>query len=322
MKSTFKPEIKKPTISLGATARMLLLYFVTSIAVFSAFAVIGKMVGPGNLLYVLLAVGMLLLGGLHLWLMGRFFEWDQPDLQKSIFTFGVGLIAVSVLFFFFRNSENQFNNFYSVTGLAFCLPHFYKMAVDQILRIPVKMFKPFMIQNFDDIDRGEITFEENARGLIWKFETKNEMTSDLSLPTEPVRMFAPTQVFQMPFKKLFKASVLFHNVRLKPDKPIHVFEDTSTGEKAAYQWYFMHRPIPYAPLRYIDPDKTVAQNKIKFSRRKTNYGKEILAPEIFVIRKESDKISTPEISEVVEKTENIPDANLNNTGAASSRVEF
>lgn len=322
MKSTFKPEIRKPKINLGATARMLLLYFGSSVALFFAMAKLGEMIESGTWRYLFLVIGIFFSGVLHVWLMTRFFEWDRPLLQKSLFTLSVGFIAMSVLFFFFKFGGNGFNNLYVIAGTAVCLPHFYLVAVEQILEIPEKKFKAYTIQNFDDIDRGEITFEENERGLIWKFETKNTMTSDLSLPTEPVRMFAPMQVFQMPFKKLFKASILFHNVRLKPEKPIQVFKDDSTGRKDPYEWFFMHRPFPYGPLRYIDPDKTVAQNGIKFTRRKTNYGKEILAPEIIVFRKDPDKLLEPEPIKAIGKTDDAQNTNPNISGAASPRVEF
>ena len=324
MKSTFKPQIKKPSIKLGATARMLLLYFTASIAAFSAIILLGRAIGSGSQLFNILLVGMFLLGLLHVWLMIRFFEWDRPVLHKTLFTLGVTVIAMVALYFWLRNSNSrQLGNLYSVTALAFALPHFYKMAIDQIISIPQKIYKPLSIETFDDIDRGSISFEENERGLIWKFEAADGMSADLSLPTESVRMFAPKQVFHMPFKKLFKASVLFHNVRLKPHKPIEVFEETATGKKLAYEWYFMHRPFPFMGLRYIDPDKTVAQNGIRFTKRKTNYGKEILAPEIFVIRQQNSSYF-PDLDKLEEEEEanNLPDADANNAGGTGSRVEF
>jgi len=321
MKSTFKPEIKKPTIKVGATARMLILYFSLGITLVLGLAFIIKMIGVGNFSYLSLAVGMLGVGSLHVWLMSRFFEWERPVSHKSLFTLTGGVISIIVLFLFFKNTVN-FSNYYCLTALAFGIPHFYLTTIEQILSIPIKMYKPCTIRNFDDIDRGEITFEENQRGLIWEFQTKDNMTRDLSLPKEPVRMFAPTQVFQMPFKKLFKASVLFHNVRLKPESPIQIFDELESGEKVAYEWYFMHRPVPYLPLKYIDPDKTVAQNGLKFSKRKTNYGREILAPEILVIRQQKKEIATTFILEKKDAVDNMKDNKPNNMGAASPRVEF
>jgi len=321
MRSTFKPEIKKPTIKVGATARMLILYFSLGITLVLGLAFFATMIDFGNWAFLFLVVGMLALGSLHVWLMSHFFEWDRKVLHKSLFTLAGGLVSVIVLFLFLKNSYG-FSNFYCLTALAFGLPHFYLTAIEQILSIPIKMYKACTIRNFDDIDRGEITFEENERGLIWDFQTKDNMTKDLSLPKEPVRMFAPTQVFQMPFKKLFKASVLFHNVRLKPESPIQVFEELVSGKKVPYEWYFMHRPIPYLPLKYIDPDKTVAQNGLKFTKRKTNYGREILAPEIMVIRQKRKEIVASFIHEKEEAVKNVKDSNPNNMGAANPRVEF
>lgn len=321
MKSTVKPQIKKPRVKVSATVRMLLIYFTICISAYAALSFFSGMVASGSWLYFLLVLGMLLLGGVHLWSMSQYFEWDRPILQKSLFTIALTFVAFNVFYLLLSNSQNTFNIQFAFASLAFCLPCFYKLAIEKVVEVPDKIYKSYRILNFDDIDRGEITFEENERGLIWEFK-KEEMTADLSLPTDSVRMFAPAQVFRMPFKKLFKASVLFYNVRLNPEKPIQVFETLSDGEQIYYEWYFMHRPISFLPPKYIDPDKTVAENGLKFSKRKTNYGKEILAPEIFVIRKQHVKRLEPNEIEVEEEADNIADGDPNVTGATGTRLEF
>lgn len=281
MKSNFKPQLKKPKINLSATARVLMIYFTCCIAIFVVLASLTLQIEELVIYFWLATLGSLAIGGLHLWAMQRFFEWDKPVQQQTLFTLAAAVLGVLVFFFSFKNSVTPYPTAWmSVTALAFIIPHFSMTAGQFYDEIPAKLYKGFIIETFEDIDRGSISFEENERGLIWVFDAEEGE----DLPREPTRMFAPQQVTTLPFKTLFKASVLFHNVRLNPDVPIEVYQNDA-ADMTAYEWYFMHRPHSFSSLQYIDPDKTVAQNGLRFTKRKTKYGQYIKAPEIFVTRR-------------------------------------
>ncbi len=293
MKSTFKPQLKKPKFNLSATARILVIYFISAIAVFSA---IGWLAGQTQYSFWVLAVGVLLAGVAHVWLLIKYFEWDQPNLQKSIFTMVTGVLAISVWFLLLKNVGKS--NTYllsSLVGIAFMLPHFFHMAVTTILEIPDKVFRPYNIQTLEDVDR-TIPFIENEKGLLLNFRDRDEAAVN-PLPEEAVRLFAPPGVNEMPFKKLFKACILFHNVQINSENPIPIFDNENNQY---YNWYFLHKPHFFSGLKYIDPDLTVVENKIKFKKKKTSYGKYIHAAEIF-IRRESIAQEPTQVS--LEETE-------------------
>lgn len=277
MKTTFKPQIKKPKIKLSPIVRMLLIYFICAITAFVFLAGIGSLPSSLGFSYFILFLGVVGLGVLHIWLMHRFFEWDDPYQQKLLFSLAVAAVGLIVFFLFFKSGVRP----YSFLSLGFLLPMLFQAATEHIDAIPAKLFKSYRITSFDDVDRSGTNFEENKYGLMWIFEGDD----DENLPEQAVKMFAPKQVFDMPFKTLFKAALLFHNVRIDEENPINIFFLNEVGEKEPYDWYFMHSPGMISGQKYIDPDKTVQQNGLNFKKRKTSLGGHIWAPKIHVLRK-------------------------------------
>lgn len=283
MRTTFKPQIKKPRFQLSPLARMLLIYFVCTATAFALLAGIGAWLSSSvRLAFIFMLLGVTGLGIFHIWLMYRYFEWDDPYRQKIIFTLVVAVTGIVVFLLFFANSNLP----YSFIPLGFSIPLFFQAATENIDAIPPKFFKSYRITTFDDVDRERINFT-GSKGLMWIFSGENPG----DLPTLPVRMFAPEQVYEMRFNTLFKASVLFYNVRINEEIPIHIFKENEVGDREAYEWYFTYNAGFLSGTKFIDPDKTLPQNGLRFKKEKTSNGGEIQALKIFVTRRSVTQIN-------------------------------
>jgi len=181
VKSTFTPRIKRPRIQLSATVKVISIYLICALAAFTLLGMLSVRLG-GDVYGQFYALVFLLLGlgGLHLWLMYKYFEWEERALLKQIvFTLGVNIAGCIVLYLIFNNQLGEdnglaFAKIFSWLGLIFGFPFFYYLSWKHFFDIPDRVYKSFVIQTFDDVDR-TIPFEENERGLILTFEKQNRL---------------------------------------------------------------------------------------------------------------------------------------------------
>ncbi len=157
----------------------------------------------------------------------------------------MGMVGFTLVFYYC--SSEAIAPYYGLAVVPFVLPHFLKASYAIYTEIPQEIYKIWYFPE-DDIDLGKVDMS-----TIFMLELEySKSINDSRLTNTKLR--APVG---MKFGDWFRAFVEDHNYKHDMD-PIHYQNIDGTPQG----WIFYVKPSFLGTPRYIDPDLTIAQNKL------------------------------------------------------------
>lgn len=224
-----------------------LCFGITGLAAFSSVA------AEPLKLFVLLQVSFLILGVIHLLVMYGSFEWPQqesfwPEFIFSALVCTVGMIAFVLVFRYL--GRNEFSSLMAASGMVFMIPFFVLKTFDYAVAIPQKNLKKWYYPIGTKLP--EPTPKDLQHPFVIGFEMqKKENDRNITV----FRAKAPSS---MAMGELFYHFLNDYNEK-KPEQLI----DFTDRKGSPYGWTFYFKPRWYSFIKYIDPERTVADNKIR-----------------------------------------------------------
>ena len=193
---------------------------------------------------------LLIIGILHTWLFEKIIPLENKNSGKILFTmalcfFGYGL-AILVFMIYFKS---PFPKFYLLPAFFFIAPTFVAIAFDNFVRIPLKVHKAWAFPAPGTLP--DPTDNEMADPIIVNFEISKQ-------PDDSRTVFKAKAPKAMDLGRLFYFFVMDYNSR-HPNHPILITDSQNNTS----QWLFYQSPNIVAGKKHLDPEMSIADNKIK-----------------------------------------------------------
>jgi hypothetical protein len=211
-------------------------------------------VASSMLYFVLLQVFFLGLGFLvsYLWRKNSIEDFQHSTSRNSgiLFIFAnaaLGTIGFTILFYYC--SKTDLAIYYGLSVIPFVLPHFISASFAKFKEIPHEIYKVW----YFPLEEDEIDFNNIDTSSIYILELiYSKSANDNRLMNTKLR--AP---IHMKFGDWFRSFIEKYNRTYNAD-PIHYRNE----DHSSMGWIFYVKPPFLGSARYIDPDKTIAENKI------------------------------------------------------------
>lgn len=196
----------------------------------------------------------LVLGGIHVWGIRRFFGDLGEDKNNFIneFFFSLALLLIGLIAFFRVTSyfKSDFRFIFLASSICFIVPlMFYKMY-EHALLIPMKIYQQWLYPLGADIK--EPTSNELKNPLVISFEFKKQLDNG---DVTNFRVKAPEN---LEFGKLFYFFLNDYNER-HPEEEIEFLNE----DRTAQEWIFYRKPSFFKSSKYINPERTVTINNLR-----------------------------------------------------------
>jgi Type VI secretion system, TssN len=199
---------------------------------------------------------MLLMGLLHFMAMDKMLAWKNPAnfLNKLLFSLLITVIAAIVyciVFYFTSKSAIAFSFVGAILG--FILPVLFSRTFQLAYRIPAKEYKMWLYPDKPiviDMDNIDVS---NFAILTFVFSKKFGDTVKSNLQSK-----AP---YELKLGDLFFSFIKEWNYRNAENTIQYMDDDNKT-----FGWLFFVKDKWYSPKQYLDPDKTIRENKIKVNQ--------------------------------------------------------
>lgn len=238
------------------TTNRVILYTFLFLLAFSLTALLGYQgfIDHSMVMVILLQLSFLLWGSIHTAVYPRYFDWAEQNifLQNLGFTMFVWLISI-IPFFLIFNAVNA--NGYTLlilgTSIFFVIPLFVVRTFDKALELPRAMYKQWFypVNERADIPDGEFK-DPFVISLIMR-------KKNLSEEETHYRVKAPANLNVGKFFYYF----LENNNYKNNGSEIECVDKFGRS----FGWMFYHKPKWYLlnSKRYVDPDKTAFENRIR-----------------------------------------------------------
>jgi hypothetical protein len=189
--------------------------------------------------------------------------------NKIISEISFSLFIVSVSYFLFSFSFNYFSKTtlgftYATSLLILIVPYFIKIAFDHFIHIPASIYKVWYLNE----EREEPDFDKiNVRDVYLLSLDLLKNVNDKGVSN--IKVKAP---LEMNFGDWYQSFILNYNEKFIDNMIQFKFLDGSS-----MGWVFYTKPTFFYGRRFIDPNKTITQNKLNekvtiiASRVKINY---------------------------------------------------
>lgn len=227
----------------------------------SLFGFVGYFNDASRSFYVFLLLQIIILGlGF-----GTSYYWNKQSAELGEYNLFMGSkkIGIGVLFFIcnlligivgFTLIFNLFNKtgsapYYSLCLIPFVLPHFIRIVYNFYLQIPNDIFKIWYYPtNYVDTNPDNIN-TNNA--LMLELEIAKRMNEEYT----NTKIKAPVE---MKFGDWFMAYIDYHNDKFENNRIEYRDNDGSMQG-----WMFFERPSFFQAAKYVDPDLTIQENRLK-----------------------------------------------------------
>jgi hypothetical protein len=208
---------------------------------------------PWVMMFIILVIFYAGLNVAHHYVGRIILPWTRKAHVFWIFIYSMIIALLGTIVFMFGYyffSKGGFNFAFIIVGVMFFVPVFILHSYRAFHAIPQKVFKKWYYpigQAIDDPSDREL---ESPFVISFEFEKKfddNEVTS--------FRAKAPKY---MKYGRLFYFFINDYNSR-HPESKIDYIYDKSKS----YGWVFYVKPNWYESLSYINPDETIAENRIE-----------------------------------------------------------
>ena len=203
--------------------------------------------------FILLQLSYLGLGMLAMYLYRRYApppEEGKHDWGGVFFVLVnafIGMIGFTLIYYYF--SRSVLSPYYSLCVLPFVLPQFLNTAFKAYQAIPQEIHKIW----YYPLNAHEIDFEHIDTTTIYMLELEySKVMNDARLTNTKLR--APVA---MNFGDWFRSFIENYNHKYDSD-PINFLSEDGTPQG----WTFFVKPSLLGTSKYIDPDRTIAENKI------------------------------------------------------------
>ena len=217
--------------------------------------------------FVLIQILALILGVLlnNLFLKNYFSSFKNKIISEISFS----LFIVSVSYFLFSFSFNYFSKTtlgftYATSLIILIVPYFIKLAFDHFIHIPASIYKVWYLNE----EREEPDFDKiNVRDVYLLSLDLLKNVNDKGVSN--IKVKAP---LEMNFGDWYQSFILNYNEKFTDNIIQFKFLDGSS-----MGWVFYTKPTFFSGRRFIDPNKSITQNKLNekviivASRVKINY---------------------------------------------------
>jgi hypothetical protein len=242
----------------------LLIVFILSIGGLFGFS---DSLYEGFWFFVLIQILALILGVLlnNLFLKNYFSSFKNKIISEISFS----LFIVSVSYFLFSFSFNYFSKTtlgftYATSLIILIVPYFIKLAFDHFIHIPASIYKVWYLNE----EREEPDFDKiNVRDVYLLSLDLLKNVNDKGVSN--IKVKAP---LEMNFGDWYQSFILNYNEKFTDNIIQFKFLDGSS-----MGWVFYTKPTFFSGRRFIDPNKSITQNKLNekviivASRVKINY---------------------------------------------------
>lgn len=193
---------------------------------------------------------------------GVSYFWQKQQVQTNSLI-GSKSVGISILFFVcnlllgivgFTFLFNLFNStgsapYFSLCLIPFVIPHFVKLAYNAYLQIPNDIYKIWYYPtNYVDTNPDNINTKDALMLELEIAKTSNDAYTNTKLK-------APVE---MKFGDWFMAYIDYNNHKFEDDKINYRNEE---GDMQG--WMFFERPSFFSAAKYVDPDLTIKENRLK-----------------------------------------------------------
>lgn len=245
-KGTFKPYRKQT-----------LIYLVVAFIFFSVIALTAHpfFFPQPTVALICFQVYFLLLGIAHVFFLRQNLQWsgsNNMQLSEMLFTLLVGLFgSIGFLLLYYVLNKNGLQYMMAASILFFIIPYFFYQSFTRAVSIPPKVVNEWYYPVDQEVEEPDDSKLKNMRVISFEFIKR----SDSSTPTN-FRAKAP---IDMDFGQLFYYFINDYNER-HPNSKVEFIN----GNGEPQGWIFYKKPTWHSvTTRYIDPDKTVFNNRIK-----------------------------------------------------------
>lgn len=242
-----------------------ILYYLCLALVISAFGFLGLIpdLFSSFLYFILLQVFFLGLGFLISWVwnskMVSALQGQQGNEQLTAILFFtanavIGMIGFTLIFYYCNPDNNKMLAPYLALSIVpFTLPQFIKLSFAAYREIPQEIYKIW----YFPYDADEIDFDKIDTSTIYMLELEYSKSINSNVLSNS-KLRAP---IGMKFGDWFRSFVENYNYKYDND-PIQYLNDDRTPQG----WIFYVKPSFFGAPKYIDPDKTIAENKLSEKR--------------------------------------------------------
>ncbi len=204
--------------------------------------------------FIGIQVLFLIMGGVHVWAMRKFFgdlSEDKTKMFNELF-FTIGLLFLGIIAFYrvITHFKPAFTLIFLAATLVFLVPLLFYKLYEFALLIPVKIYEQWMYPLGENIK--DPTPNELKDPLVISFEFKK---TDKSKELTNFRVKAPAN---LEFGRLFYFFLTDYNER-HPEGTI----DFLDKEEKPNKWIFYKKPSFFRSAMYINPEKTTNNNSLK-----------------------------------------------------------
>lgn len=203
------------------------------------------------------ALGFFLLGFLHFYLYDHWQLYNPESKFSSTFLFSILILVLGfityTLAFYFLSKKSSYVFLMPITLIAFLIPLWIHRSFDLALNVPAVDYKKWyfpekpIVLDFDNIDTSNISI------ITYVFSKKHGDTEISNFQTK-----AP---YELKLGDLFYGFLQEWNHR-NPQSTIEYMDE----EKLPFGWLFYIKEAWYLPKRYLDPDLTIKDNKLKVNQ--------------------------------------------------------
>ena len=195
-----------------------------------------------------------LLGILYIRLLLRYVSQDTQQYTKvvetlvSLFVVALGMYVFSLIYNYFHPVKNGL--FIATCVIPLLVPLLFHWAYGAFLEIPPEVYKVWQYQpHAQELDLEGVDFN---RLMVIEVEFSREATDENLLK---VKAKAPAEVV---YGDWFQKFISDYNSKFSGSPISFIAPDHSS-----YTWIFYAKPTFFRKRRYIDPDLSIAQNKIR-----------------------------------------------------------
>lgn len=230
----------------------LLLYLIVTGILIGVLSVLGFLEFTKLPLWIFIAANawLLIVGIAHAWFFEKIITLDSKIAGKILFTlasclFGFGLMLLSYKLYF----KIPFPRFYFLPAFFFIAPTLVLIAFEYFVEIPLKVFKAWDFPVPGTLP--DPTDSEMADPIIINFEISKQVK-------ESRTVFKAKAPKAMELGKLFYFFIIDYNSR-HPNNPILI----NDSNNKLFKWTFLATPNIIAGKKHLDPELTIADNKLK-----------------------------------------------------------
>ena len=232
-----------------------LIYCIVAGLCFGIITLIGFLGLRNFSLYYFISLQALLLitGILHVQLVYKILPWTSRGSFLWEFLFGFGIVFIGAVFMLLAfTTLGLTDHYYMMLGAVawFLIPFFILQALNSYVSIPGKDLKKWYYPVDQKIDPPSDSEMEAPVVITFEFKKRYEDSEKT--------IFRAKAPLAMPLGRLFYYFINDYNDR-HPDTPI----ETVDTDNDAFGWVYQHKQQWYNLSKFLDPDGTVAENKIR-----------------------------------------------------------